>query len=200
MPKSLASLLSEVRRAIPVGDRDAQANATAPITDHVDLTDYRPITPQEKALLTAMLHSTTPPATAFLPQLEGMLVKSGCTCGCPSIDFAPPPDETRIAFPHQNIVSDMFGYTTEGPHNDAEHLVGLILWQAGGKLTSLEVYDFADRGLSEPYPLPILETLHAANFNQPGTPDSESPQREPEPSPISSNRATAISAKGATKS
>jgi hypothetical protein len=70
MPKSLASLLSEVRRAIPVGDRDAQANATAPIRDHVDLTDYRPITPQEKALLTAMLHSTTPPATAFLPQLE----------------------------------------------------------------------------------------------------------------------------------
>ncbi|HEY9139215.1 MAG TPA: hypothetical protein VIM67_13155, partial [Terriglobus sp.] len=67
MPKSLASLLSEVRRAIPVGDRDAQANATAPITDHVDLTDYRSITPQEKALLTAMLHSATPPATAFLP-------------------------------------------------------------------------------------------------------------------------------------
>lgn len=55
MPKSLAQHLSEVRRAIPVGDRDAQANTTAPITDHVDLTDYRPITPQEKAILTAML-------------------------------------------------------------------------------------------------------------------------------------------------
>ncbi|MEZ2348161.1 hypothetical protein [Terriglobus sp. RCC_193] len=68
--RSLASLLSEVRRAIPVGDHEAQANATAPIKDHVDLSEYRPITPQEKSLLTAMLHGSGPATLAFLPQLE----------------------------------------------------------------------------------------------------------------------------------
>lgn len=174
MPKSLAEHLSEARRAIPVGDRDLQPNATAPINDHVDLSEYRPITSQERAILTAMLHNGGPKALAFLPQLEGMMVKSDCICGCPSIAFAPPPDETRIDFPHQNIVADMFGYTTEGPHNDAADLVGLILWQAGGKLTSLELYDFADRAEGEPYPLPILESLHPTVFEKPGAPGSQS--------------------------
>jgi len=143
--------------------RDTQANATAPITDHVDLTDYRPITPQEKALLTAILHSTTPSATVFLPQLEGMLVKhSGCPCGCPSLTFAPPPDETRITFPHQNIVADMYGYADDVPPEANHGMMGLILWQAGGKLTSLEAYDLAGRPDGNPYPLPTLETIHTA--------------------------------------
>lgn len=162
MPKSLAEHLAEVRRAIPIGDRDAQASATAPITDHVDLSEYRPITPHEKAIVTTMLQSSGPAALAFVPQLEGMMVSPGCTCGCPSLYFAPPPDETRVDFPHRNIVSDMYGYTTEGTHNDAEDLVGLILRQAGGKLSGLEVYDFADRGKGQPYPLPIVETLYTA--------------------------------------
>ena len=141
-------------------DRDAQENATAPITDHVDLTDYRPITPQEKALLTAMLHSATPPATAFLPQLEGMLVTSNCTCGCPSLHFAPPPEGMRIHF-RANMVAEMFGYSTNGFTDTADIYVHLMLHQAGGKLTGLEAYDLAGRTDCQPYPLPIPATLHS---------------------------------------
>jgi hypothetical protein len=51
MSKSLADYLSEVRRAIPVGQvlGDPHATATAPINDSVDLSKYRPVTPQEQA-------------------------------------------------------------------------------------------------------------------------------------------------------
>jgi len=162
MHKSLAEHLSEVRRAIPVGDHAPQTNVTAPINDHVDLTDYRPITPQEKAIVTAMLHSSDPAALAFLPQLEGMLVIPNCTCGCPSITFAPPPDDTRIPFPHQNIVADMYGYANDMPPEANNGMMGLILWQAGGKLSGLEIYDLAGRPEGRPYPLPNVETIHTA--------------------------------------
>ncbi|SDF67212.1 hypothetical protein [Terriglobus roseus] len=178
MPKSLAEHLSEVRRAIPVGDRDAQANSTAPINDHVDLSQYRPITPQEKALLTAMLHSSGPEALAFLPQLEDMMVKhSECTCGCPSLEFAPPPDETRTAYRYSNIVADMYGYANDVPPETNHGMMGLILWQAGGKLTGLEAYDLAGRPEGKPYPLPDLETIHTAeqtSTHGPGAPGSRS--------------------------
>lgn len=41
----------------------------------------------------------------------------------------------------------------------ADGLVGLILWQAGGKLTGLEAYDLAGREPPRPYELPSQETL-----------------------------------------
>lgn len=46
----------------------------------------------------------------------------------------------------------MTGEATDG-------LVGLILWQAGGKLTGLEAYDLAEREPPTPYELPRPETL-----------------------------------------
>jgi hypothetical protein len=39
----------------------------------------------------------------------------------------------------------------------SDGLVGLILWQAGGKLTGLEAYDLAGR--DQPFELPMPETL-----------------------------------------
>ncbi|MEK6396521.1 MAG: hypothetical protein V4734_00415 [Terriglobus sp.] len=92
-----------------------------------------------------------------------MLVKhSGCPCGCPSLVFAPPPDETRIPFRHSNSVAEMYGYTTNGITDAANIYVSLSLGQAGGKFTGLEVYDLAGRPEGKPYPLPTLETIHTA--------------------------------------
>jgi len=62
MSKSLADYLSEVRRVIPVGQvlSDPHATATAPINDSVDLSKYRPVTPQEQAVIAAMLNGDGP--------------------------------------------------------------------------------------------------------------------------------------------
>lgn len=172
MPKSLAEHLSEVRRATPVGDRDAQANATAPINDHVDLREYRPITPQEKTILTAMLHSSGPAAIAFLPQLEGMMVKNAeCPCGCPTLSFAPPPEELRISY-RANLVSEMYGYTTNGLTDVANIYVHIMLHQAGGKLRGLEVYDLAGNLENYTYPLPTPEALLTAEQARTNTPST----------------------------
>lgn len=152
MSKSLAEYLSEVRRAIPTGDRPKDEQSTGPINDTVDLSTYRLLAPQEKAVIEAMLNQSGPKEHAFLPQLEDMMVQRSCTCGCPSLAFAPPPDGTRIDLYHQNIVAEMTGEATDG-------LVGLILWQAGGKLTGLEAYDLAGREPPTPYALPRPETL-----------------------------------------
>jgi hypothetical protein len=154
MPKSLAELLAEVRRAIPAKGDPLDVHSTSPITDAVDLSTYRPLAPHEKAIIEVMLKQAGKKELAFLPQLEAMMVESGCTCGCPTISFAPPPEEQRIEFHGKNLVADMTGEAEEGQ-------VGLILWQAGGKLTGLEVYDLTGREESTSFGLPRLETLVA---------------------------------------
>jgi hypothetical protein len=152
MSKSLAEYLAEVRRAIPAENGQADAQSTAPINDDVDLNTYRPLESQEKAVIVAMLCQSGPKEQEFLPQLEGLMVQRGCTCGCPSLSFAPPPDGTRINLYRQNVVAEMTGQAIDG-------LVGLILWQAGGKLTGLEAYDLAGREPPTPYELPKPETI-----------------------------------------
>jgi hypothetical protein len=152
MPKSLADYLSEVRRAIPIGNNRSTTDTktTAPINDTVDLSKYRLLTPKEEAIIATMLNRGGLEVRNFLPQLEGMMVQSDCTCGCPSLAFAPPPDSTRVDLYRKNIVADMTGEASDG-------LVGLILWQAGGKLTALEAYDLAGR--DQPFELPMPETI-----------------------------------------
>ena len=157
MSKSLAEYLAEVRRAIPVEAGLEDARSTAPLNDKVDLNTYRPLEEKERAVIVAMLCQCGPKEQEFLPQLDGLMVQRGCTCGCPSLSFAPPPDGTRIDLYRQNIVADMTGKAADG-------LVGLLLWQAGGKLTGLEAYDLAGRQDATPYQLPRPETV--ASFNR----------------------------------
>ena len=149
MPKSLAEQLAEVRRAIPAKDRSSPtaSQATAPI--HDDFSAYRPITPQEHALLTALLHLTQPDAIAFLPQLEGLRARSSCTCGCPTIALGVSPEHPPIRYPNKFIV-DVTG--------DADGLfVGVMLSQAGGRLTELDVYAFGD--FTGPFGFPSPQSL-----------------------------------------
>lgn len=152
MSKSLAEYLAEVRRAIPVEPSLADSGSTAPISEDVDLSTYRPLAEHERNVIAAMLRRSGPREQEFLPQLDGLMVQRGCTCGCPSLSFAPPPEGTRIDLHRQNIVVDMTGESVDG-------LVGLILWQAGGKLTGLEAYDLAGRQDATQYHLPKPETI-----------------------------------------
>jgi hypothetical protein len=152
MSKSLAEYLAEVRRAIPVEAGLEDAGSTAPINEKVDLSTYRPLEERERAVIAAMLSQCGPKEQEFLPQLDGLMVQRGCTCGCPSLSFAPPPDGTRIDLYRQNIVADKTGEAVDG-------LVGLLLWQAGGKLTGLEAYDLAGRQDATQYQLPKPETV-----------------------------------------
>ena len=84
MSKSLAEHLAEARRAIPLEAGLADARSTAPINQEVDLSSYRLLEEQERAVITAMLRQSGPKEQEFLPQLDGLLVQRGCFCGCPA--------------------------------------------------------------------------------------------------------------------
>lgn len=150
MPKSLAEHLAEVRRAIPTRRHEASADeqVTASIQGP-DLSTYRPLSTEERDFLTHLLQHAQPDATAFLPQLEGMLAKANCTCGCPTISLAVAQHHTPVSFP-KRFVADMVG-------GSADAMVGILLIQAGGKLVELEVYAFGD--ITAPFSLPAPETL-----------------------------------------
>jgi hypothetical protein len=150
MHRSLAEYLAEARRAIPVKDHSVPTGTapTAPITD--DLTAYRPLTSEERSFLMWLLEHGVPGATAFLPQLEGMLVKNSCTCGCPSISLHVERDDKLVESPYL-MLADQIG-TVEN------QLVGVILRQEGGRLVDLELYDL--EGLDRKFGLPDVSTLH----------------------------------------
>ena len=157
MPKSLAEHLAEVRRAIPTRERErgADEQATAP-SQGPDLSKYRPLTPEEKAFLTYLLQHAQPDATAFLPQLEGMLAYPSCTCGCPSIDLAVAPGHAPILYPKKFVV-DVLGGMEAFP-------IGAMLAQADGRLSYLEVYSLI--GNEGPFGLPAVETLRSFETEQ----------------------------------
>ena len=151
MPKSLDEQLAEVRRAIPAKDRSPQTSSqdTAPI--HDDFSAYRPITPQEHAFLTALLHLAQPDATTFLPQLEGIRALPNCTCGCPSMRLGVSPEQTPVCYPNRFVYDGTAG-TKDDP-------LGIILFQAGGKLTELEIYAMGH--ITGPFGFPPLETIQS---------------------------------------
>ena len=150
MPKSLAEHLAEVRRAIPTREREAGADeqATASIQGP-DLSNYRPLTPEEKAFLTYLLQHAEPDATAFLPQLDYMRAQPSCTCGCPTISLGVDQGHRSVSYPVRKV-ADVIGGTEDYP-------LGVMLFQAGGKLVELEVYAFGN--ITGPFELPSPETL-----------------------------------------
>lgn len=94
----------------------------------------RPLTPEELDLLRWMFANGSEDLRTFEPQLDGMLASSWCDCRCPSIrlviaDGAPPGRDIG-----QSIIGDFEGKTPRG------ELVGVLLFQRGGKLELLEVY------------------------------------------------------------
>lgn len=109
----------------------------------------RPITDEERSLIDWLLNHGVPGAEKFLPQVDSLVVVSRCTCGCPTVDFS----ASGEAVPHESdhILAD---YLASVDGQD----VGVILFQRGGRLISLEVYSTA--GSDKPFGLPKIETLH----------------------------------------
>jgi hypothetical protein len=107
----------------------------------------RALTVDEIALLKALLERGG--HEAFLPQLEVAGVTGGCSCGCPTIGIAvPESNAVRTAAPKilVDVLGDVDGRT-----------VGVLVFQAGGMLTELEVYDIC--GVDGKFGLPAIESI-----------------------------------------
>jgi hypothetical protein len=111
---------------------------------------HRPITVKERALIEWLLRHGNRASEQFLEQLDSLVVVWKCSCGCPTVDFA---REGKSA-PHEaeHILADYLA-TVDGEE------VGIILFQRGGRLSSLEVYSQA--GTNKPFGLPEIETIYS---------------------------------------
>ncbi|HUO16433.1 MAG TPA: hypothetical protein VMX38_15715 [Verrucomicrobiae bacterium] len=111
---------------------------------------HRPITVKERALIEWLLRHGNPSSEQFLEQLDSLVVVWKCSCGCPTVNFA---REGKSA-PHEaeHILADYLA-TVDGED------VGIILFQRGGRLSSLEVYSQA--GTDKPFGLPEIETIYS---------------------------------------
>lgn len=124
----------------------------------------RRLTTEEHEFLTLILENESEDARSFIPQLEEMRAVRWCDCGCPSITLfvaedAPPGRQMR-----HRLVCDLLGETAKG------ELVGVILFQNGGKLSLLEAYSL-DGAVGPPeFGWPTVESLRAF-----GTAESSAP-------------------------
>lgn len=110
----------------------------------------RSLTLEERTLIEWLLRHGEPGASEFLPQLETAHVYLGCSCGCPTINIEVP-DSIPAAHSRSNTLADFVA-------DDGENPVGVILFQAGGRLSGLEIYAFGDPPI--PFGLPDPSTLH----------------------------------------
>lgn len=106
-----------------------------------------PLPDVARALLEAMLAHDAPSAPALRVQAGSVLARSGCTCGCGTLDLevadpAAPVAELHGSFPLEGEVRD----------DDGTPVAGLLLFAEEGRLSSLEIFSYADDGLPLPSP------------------------------------------------
>lgn len=111
---------------------------------------HRPITAKERALIDWLLRHGKSGSGQFLEQLDSLVVVWKCSCGCPTVNFA----REGNPVPHhaEHILADYLA-TVDGED------VGIILFQRGGRLSSLEVYSQA--GTDKPFGLPEIEAIYS---------------------------------------
>jgi hypothetical protein len=112
--------------------------------------ENRPVTANERSLIEWLLRHGNPGSEQFLKQIESLVVVSKCSCGCPTVYFAQ--EGEPVAQDAEHILADFLA-TVNGED------VGVILFQRGGRLSSLEVYSQA--GTDKPFGLPELETIYS---------------------------------------
>src|SRR6478752_3610095 len=88
----------------------------------------RPLTDLERAILVWMLEADFEGYDEYREQINGLRVRGGCGCGCPSIDFVAP--GTGLGYP----------LAREGWIRG--EAVGIALFAKDGRLTSLEQTDY----------------------------------------------------------
>jgi hypothetical protein len=108
----------------------------------------RPVTSQERSLLTWLIEHCPRYTKTLLAQLESVEARSSCSCGCPSIQFRLPSERPAVSS-LQEILADFIG--TSG-----QYTVGLILFARAGVLSELEVYSFD--GNEGSFGLPAIES------------------------------------------
>ena len=108
----------------------------------------RPLTAKERELTQWLLRNGNPGADQFLRQIDDLTVTWKCSCGCPTVYFGL--RDAPVGREPENILADFLA--TSG-----SEAVGVILFEQGGHLSSLEVYSLG--GADEPFGLPEIETL-----------------------------------------
>lgn len=112
--------------------------------------ENRSITAKERSLVEWLLRHGNTGAEQFLKQVDSLRVVSKCSCGCPTVYFAP--EGAQVAQTAERILAD---FLAKVDGQDA----GIILFQREGRLSSLEVYSLA--GTDKPFGLPELETIYS---------------------------------------
>jgi hypothetical protein len=112
---------------------------------------WRPLSTDESSLLLFLLEHESDKLHLLLPQIQGLLARSGCDCGCPTIEFLVNV-EIEPAFSDLRVITDdVYG------HSDSR-LVGTFLIIDDGKLSEMEIYDVSGQ-ISGAYGLPDISTL-----------------------------------------
>ena len=109
------------------------------------MTDARPLTANEQALVDALLALEFLGVEALREQAKALLARPGCTCGCGTIELLPQGRPPRSA--------STSPASSQGRVRNAagDEIGGLLLFIEHGLLVSLEVYSYDD-----PLPLPPI--------------------------------------------
>ena len=91
----------------------------------------RQLTTSERDLVEWLIDHGMPTAAPYRAGIEQLRVVAECGCGCPTVEFIPPP--APAAEPPRRIIAEAFGTSPE------QTAVDVILWAAGDCLASLEV-------------------------------------------------------------
>ena len=140
-----AAHTSRFQRPVPSCRRSARHIAALGRMEHKrseTLKDARPISTDEIEIITWMiLHASVAGSLEHLKDsLTALRVVGRCSCGCPSVDFAPD-GQTLPAQPIANATGEMADGTE----------VGVILWGQADAITGLEFYEMG--GAVEALPL-----------------------------------------------
>ena len=122
------------------------------IKDECDLPP-RPLTAEEDQLLRWILEHGSEEARTFLPQIEGIKAVRSCTCGCPTIGRRVAEGVPACNEWADRMLGDLIGRTSKG------ELVGLMLFQGGGRLSCLEVYSLDGAAGPPEFGFPTIESL-----------------------------------------
>jgi hypothetical protein len=118
----------------------------------------RPLTQEEEKFLRWTLEHGSDEARSYLPQIEGMLARRSCGCGCPSISLVVSDNALPAIAGKERIVVDLTGRSVEGAS------VGVLIFQDEGKLSELEIYSYGDEG---EFGLPTIESIASFEGGKP---------------------------------
>jgi len=125
----------------------------------------RPLTSEESEVLCWILEHGSEEAQSFRSQIEGIRAVRACVCGCPTISLRVSEDALLGEPNGSRVICDLMGRTAKG------ELVGVLLFQVGGKLSELEAYsvDGQIQGDSQEFSFPMIETLRNLEAGEPPT-------------------------------